>query len=187
MSEEQKNTESSSKLKVKGNIFLEIGIVVMTAILIWSIVVPMQEKELEKSLTKLSRAKMKVLFQLQFLSLYEDTAYSTDLKKLADFARRADTNIVPDSLFKPVYQVYLRFDDQRAELENMNLKDFRKKYLDSIIVNPFTGEPFLVETMVKTGRKTFSIKPSNDEAVLKRVGGVIEGEFTWDDRADMVL
>jgi hypothetical protein len=61
------------------------------------------------------------------------------------------------------------------------------KYLDSAMINPLSGEKFIVETMVKTGRKTFSIKPTNDEKELKRVGGVIEGEISWDDRADMIL
>jgi hypothetical protein len=188
MSEEQSQQKSKElRPTAKGNIFLEIGIVLMVGILIWSIVVPMQERETERLLTKLSRAKMRTLFQLQYLYLYEDTTYTTDLQKLVAFAKRADTTIVPDSLFRPMYQAYLRFDEHRDALENMSLHDFRMKYLDSAMINPLSGEKFIVETMVKTGRKTFSIKPTNDEKELKRVGGVIEGEISWDDRADMIL
>lgn len=188
MSEEQSQAKSKElRAEAKGNIFLEIGIVLMVGILIWSIVVPMQERETERLLTKLSRAKMRTLFQLEYLYLYEDTAYTTDLQKLVDFARRADTTIVPDSLFRPMHQAYMRFEEHRDALENMSLRDFKLKYLDSAMVNPLSGERFIVETMIKTGRKTFSIKPTTDEKELKRVGAVIEGEISWDDRADLIL
>jgi len=186
---EEKTKEKPKDLKppVKGNIFLEIGIVLMVGILIWSIVVPMHERETERLLTKLSRAKMRTLFQLEYLYLYEDTSYTTDLQKLVAFGKRADTTIVPDSLFRPLHRAYMRFDDQRDAVEKMSLNEFKMKYLDSAITNPLTGQPFIVETMVKTGRKTFSIKPTNDEKELKRIGAIIEGEISWDDRADLIL
>ncbi len=188
MSEEQaKEKPKDLKPPVKGNIFLEIGIVLMVGILIWSIVVPLHERETERLLTKLSRAKMRTLFQLEYLYLYEDTAYTTDLQKLISFGKRADTTIVPDSLFRPLYQAYLRFEDQRDAVEKMSLGEFKMKYVDSLMINPLTGQPFIVETLVKTGRKTFNIKPTTDEKELKRVGAIIEGEISWDDRADLIL
>jgi hypothetical protein len=172
-------------IKSEGSIWLKLGIAIMVVILIWSLVVPQQEREERTRIEKLTRAKMKALFQLQFAYLTTDTVYATDLGKLVAFARTADTSVVPDSLFAPVKTAYARFEDRRASIEPMPLVDFKKAFLDSLIVNPFTGEPFIVEITTKAGRRTFNILPSKDEDAVKIIGAVKEGEITWDERADL--
>lgn len=172
--------------KPKGSIFLQIGIAVMTVILIWSILGPKNEQEFQKNLQALTRAKIKVLFNLQYQYLNVDTGFTADVKKLTQFALTANETVVPDTLFRPVMTIYKRFENQKAALEEMGLKEFRKTYIDSMFMNPLNGEKFIIEMTVSAGRKTFNIKPSNDEDEINRYGAVINGEITWNEKADML-
>lgn len=187
MAEEKKEATKSTELgiKSKGHIGLEIGIVVMIGILIWSLIVPQQEREQRMRVTRLARAKMKVLFHLQYAYLSIDTVYATDFAKLAQFGRTADSMFVKDSIFVPLKNAYMRFDEYRPQVEPMNLKDFRSRYMDSLIVNPLTGEPFIIELSTKAGRRTFNIKPSTVEDEVKNIGAVINGEILWDEKAEL--
>lgn len=190
MAEEKKGetkTQSDLRPRAKGNIFLKIGIVIMTGVLIWSILEPAKEKELQRNYHKLAKAKIKMLFQLEYLTLYSDTSFTADINKLIDIAKTAKPEILPDSLFKPLYNAYMRFEENQAVLSGKSLAEFKKMYADSIAYNPFTGEKFIVELTTKAGRKTFNIKPSNDEKDIERVGAVIEGEISWDEKAELAL
>lgn len=172
--------------KPKGSIFLQIGIAVMTVILIWSILGPKQEQEFQKNLQALTRAKIKVLFNLQYQYLNVDTGFTADAKKLAQFAMTARESVVPDSMFIPVMSIYKRFDDHKSALADMTVKEFRKTYLDSMFYNPLNGEKFIIELTVSAGRKTFNIKPSNNEDEINRYGAVINGEISWNEKADIL-
>lgn len=183
MADEKKSGEL--RVRPKGNIFLEIGIVVMLGILIWSLVTPMLEREQQNKLLKITRAKMKVLFQLEYQYLYVDTTYTTDLTKLTQFAKSADETMVPDSLFLPLQRAYMRLEDRKAELENMSLSDFKKAYIDSLPINSLSGQPFIVELVTKSGRRTFNLKPSTNEDEIKWIGSVVEGEIQWDEKAEL--
>lgn len=172
--------------KPKGSIALQAGIVIMTFILIWSILGPKKEMEFQRNLEALARAKMKVLFNLQYQYLTVDTNYTTDQKKLANFALTANQQTVPDSLFRPVMVLYKRFENHRETLENLSIKEFKKIYMDSLFYNPMNGEKFIIETTVSAGRKTFNIKPFTDEEASKKFGAVINGEITWNEKADIL-
>ncbi len=172
--------------KAKGNIFLQIGIVIMSVILIWSILGPKKELEVQKNLLALTRAKIKVLFNLQYQYLTVDTSYTTDSKKLSEFALSAGESVVPDSMFRPVMTVYKRFDEHRAALEEISVKDFKKTYMDSMFINPLNGQKFIVEITVSAGRKTFNIKPTADDEENNKIGAVINGEITWNEKADVL-
>ena len=190
MSEEkqgEKKAQSDLRPKAQGNIFLKIGIVIMTAVLIWSILGPAKEKEIQKNYHKLARAKIKMLFQLEYLTLYSDTSFTDNMNKLVDFAKHAKPEILPDSLFQPLYNAYMRFDENQPILSGKSLGEFKSMYLDSITVNPFTGEKFILELATKAGRKTFNIKPSTNEKDIENVGAVIEGEISWDEKAELAL
>ncbi len=172
--------------KSRGNIFLQIGIAVMTVILIWSILGPKKEQEFQRNLQTLTRAKIKVLFNLQYQYLTVDTGFTADAKKLTQFAKNANESVVPDSMFRPVMSIYKRFESHKAALEDMGLKEFKNTYIDSMFYNPLNGEKFIVELTVSAGRKTFNIKPSNDEEEINRYGAVINGEITWNEKADIL-
>ena len=172
--------------KSKGNIFLQIGIVIMSIVLIWSILGPQKELETQKNLEALLRAKIKVLFNLQYQHLTVDTSYTTDSKKLTDFALSANESVVPDSMFRPVMNIYKRFDEHKTLLSEISVKDFKKTYMDSMFYNPLNGQKFIVEIVVSAGRKTFNIKPSANEEENNRLGAVINGEITWNEKADVL-
>ena len=190
MAEEKKagnKPASDLRPKAKGNIFLKIGIVLMTAVLIWSILEPAKQKEIQKNYQKLTKARIKMLFQLQYLTLYNDTAFTADIDKLIGFAKTAKPEILPDSIFAPLYNACMRFEEYRPVLEGKTLGQFKQFYLDSIPYNPYTGEKLIIELTTKAGRQTFNIKPSKNEDDLKNVGGVIEGEISWDEKAELAL
>jgi hypothetical protein len=172
--------------KSKGSIFLQIGIVIMAIILIWSILGPKKEMETQKNLLALTRAKMKVLFNLQYQYLSVDTSYTTDSKKLTQFALTASESVVPDSMFKPVISLYKRFDAHQSALNDISIKDFKKTYMDSMFYNPLNGQKFIIEITVSAGRKTFNIKPSSNEEENNRIGSVLNGEITWNEKADIL-
>lgn len=174
------------RIKAKGSIVLQIGIVVMIILLVWSVLGPKKEREYQRNLLSLTRAKMKVIFQLQYQYLYVDTSYTEDFKKLSTFALTAKEDVVPDSLFRPLLNTYRRFEYHQANLEGISLKDFKKTFIDSVIYNPLTGEKFLVEVVTNAGRRTFNVKPSKDEEVIKKVGAVINGEITWNEKAEIL-
>lgn len=187
MAEEHGESKAKKELGIqsKGHIGLEIGIVIMIGVLIWSLIVPQQHREQRERVTRLARAKMKVLFHLEYTYLSVDTVYATDFAKLEQFARTADQMFVPDSVFAPLKNAYMRFEEYRPDVEPLSLKDFRAKYLDSLITNPFTGSPFLLELGSKAGRRTFHIKPSSNDDENKVIGAVIDGEILWDEKAEM--
>jgi hypothetical protein len=189
MAEEKEAGKTAKDLrpKAKGNIFLKIGIVLMTAVLVWSIIEPAKQKEIQRNYLKLTKAKIKMLFQLEYLTLYNDTAFTDKVDKLVDFARNAKPEILPDSLFKPLYNTLMRFEEYRPILEGKSMAEFKKMYVDSIAINPYTGEKFIIELTTKAGRQTFNIKPSNNADDLKNIGGVIEGEISWDEKAELAL
>lgn len=173
--------------KAKGNIFLKIGIALMTVVLIYSILQPAQERETQKKLVRLTRAKVKMLFNLEYRYILNDTTFVDDMGKLLNFAKTVPPEILPDSTFRPVYTAYSRFDDYAPALSGMSLSDFRKKYMDSLATNPMTGQPFILELTTKAGRKSFNIKPSTNEDEWRDIGGVKEGEITWDEKAELAL
>jgi hypothetical protein len=190
MADEKKDgTKVTSDLrpKAKGNIFLKIGIVLMTFVLIWSIIEPAKQREIERNYQKLTKAKIKMLFQLEYLTLYNDTSFTADIDKLVGFARTAKSEILPDSLFKPLYNALMRFEDYSTTYDGKSLGQFKQMYLDSIVYNPYTGEKFIIELTTKAGRQTFNIKPSKIEEDIKKVGAVIEGEISWDEKAELAL
>ncbi|MBL7961038.1 hypothetical protein JNL27_12455 [bacterium] len=190
MSEEkqvEKKSDSNLRPKAQGNIFLKIGIVLMTLVLIWSILGPAKEKQIQKNYHKLTKAKIKMLFQLEYLTLYTDTSFTSDIDKLIDFAKQAKPEILPDSLFQPLYNAYMRFEENHEALGGKSLGEFKKIYLDSLSYNPYTGEKFILELATKSGRKTFNIKPSKDEKDIEKIGAVIEGEISWDEKAELAL
>ena len=172
--------------KAKGNIYLKIGIVVMTLLLAWSINSGIEKKEENTNKVRLTRAKMKTLMYIEGRYLFADTSYTEDIAKLKVFAVGADT-VLPDSLFQPVIAAYQRFETHAPLLENMSAATFRKEWIDSVFINPLTAKPFIFEIINAQGRKTFSIKPSTDENVIKNVGAVIEGELTWDEKKNESL
>lgn len=183
----EKKIQGDLRPRAKGSIFLKIGIVIMTGVLIWSILGPAKEKEIQKNYHKLAKAKIKVLFQLEYLTLYNDTAFTSNVERLLDFAKKAKPEIVPDSLFRPLYNAYMRFEDNQPVLSGKSLGEFKNMYLDSIAYNPFSGEKFIIELTTKSGRQTFNIKPSQNEKDIERVGAVIEGEISWDEKAELAL
>jgi hypothetical protein len=173
--------------KAKGNIFLKIGIVLMTAVLIWSIIEPAKQREIERNHLKLTKARIKMLFQLEYLTLYNDTAFTADVDKLIAFAKIAKPEILPDSIFLPLYNACMRFEEYQPLLEGKSLGQFKQFYLDSIPYNLYSGEKFIIELTTKAGRQTFNIKPSKNEEDIKNIGGVIEGEISWDEKAELAL
>ena len=82
---------------------------------------------------------------------------------------------------------YKRFEDYQPVLKDMQISDFRSKWIDSVFINPLSGNPFIIEIISLRGRKSFNIKPSNDEKVIKDVGAIIEGEITWDEKENKSL
>ncbi len=189
MAEEKQQGKSASDLrpKAKGSILLKIGIVLMTVLLVWSIIEPAKQKEIQRNYLKLTKAKIKMLFQLEYLTLYNDTAFTDKVDKLVDFAKTAKPEILPDSLFQPLYNAVMRFEDYKPMFEGKSLAEFKKMYIDSVAYNPYTGEKFIIELTTKAGRQTFNIKPSKNEDDLKNIGGVIEGEISWDEKAELAL
>jgi hypothetical protein len=184
--EKTANKREDLKIKTKGSIFLQIGIVVMIVLLIWSVLGPKQERENQKNLLSLTRAKMKILFQLQYQYQSVDTNYTNNFKKLSMFAMTANEKTVPDSIFRPMLMLYKRFDQHKSNLENISLKDFKRSFMDSVIYNPLTGDKFIMEVVMNAGRKSFNIKPSTDEEVIKKIGAVLNGEITWNEKAELI-
>lgn len=173
--------------RAKGNVFLKVGIVLMSLVLVYSIIQPAQEKEQKEKLVRLTRAKVKMLFNLEYRYILNDTTFVDNMDKLMTFAKGVSSDILPDSMFAPVYNAYFRFDEYKPSLQGMPLSEFRSRFLDSIAYNPLTGQAFILELTTKAGRKSFNIKPSNDADEWTTVGGVKEGEITWDEKAELAL
>lgn len=164
----------------KGNIFLEIGIALMAAVLVWSLLTPYLERQRYETIVFLTRSKMKTLYQLESLYFSQKSDYSVDAAKLAEFVMNAPPEVVPDTLFQPVKNAYQRWDDKREESPSLD------QFIDSLFYNPMTGEKFVIEITSKDSKKTFTIKPSSREEDIKIIGAIIEGEMNWDERINRV-
>jgi len=169
------------RVLAKGNIFLEIGIVLMTGVLLWSLISPYREQKQQADLLRLTRSKIKTLHKLETLYFSVHNDFTVDAGKLVQFVMTAPPNVVPDTLFQPVKNAYRRWDN------SVGIQDIQfNAFMDSLFYNPMTGEKFVVEIINKNDRKSFNIKPSLNDDDLRRWGGVQDGEITWDERAEIV-
>jgi hypothetical protein len=167
----------ADKKNISITLLLKLGIIGAAGLLIWTVTGPMKERELKKNYLHLARVKMKTLADLQNRYFFQQATYAGDFNELKKL-----TPSTADSVFRPMWAAYQRI--SRSVFQKMSFDEFKRTYIDSLNFNPMTGEKFVMEIATRDGRPTFTIKPSALNDDLRTMGGVLDGEITWDDKAE---
>ncbi len=152
-------------------------IVLLSGVLIWTVVAPMQSKKETSRQTLLARAKMRTLLDLEERYFEVEKNYATEINKLVEFVVRQDA--VQDSLFDPLKKAYALYQENGEEFRQMVLSNFVVQHLASLFENPVNQEKFVLEASIVNGKKRISIKPSQNPDDIEKIGAVIENEFSW--------